>query len=80
MARIAYDILMEEDPQALQKATELLVKYNDTFTVAKEDKYPFVECTTWADDTRRDGGGWQSTWHYVGIPLVGEEGKYTFKT
>jgi len=27
-------------------------------TQADEDKYPFIECVTWADESKRQGGGW----------------------
>lgn len=32
VARVAYDQLKTEDPQALKKAEDLLRKYSDTFT------------------------------------------------
>lgn len=35
-----------------------------------EDKYPFVECATFADAIKKDGFADQSSWHYVNTPLV----------
>ena len=52
ISRIAYDILQEEDPQALQKVTDVLKLYSDDFTNKNEDKYPFVESVTLADDMK----------------------------
>jgi hypothetical protein len=36
----------------------LLLKYSDFITKEHEGNYPFVECVTWADDSKRRGGGW----------------------
>ena len=65
MTRIAYDILFEENPSALVAAEELLAVYEDDITDWKEDHYQFVEGSTWADDIKYRGGGWQSNWHFV---------------
>ena len=46
--------------------------------------YPFVECTTLADDMKYNGWSWQSDWHYDDIPFLDEGGsisdypKYVF--
>lgn len=58
VARVAYDQLKTEDPQALKKAEDLLRKYSDKFTQEHEKDYPFVECVTLPDDNKRAGGGW----------------------
>jgi hypothetical protein len=41
----------------------------------KEVKYPFVECTTLADDMKMKGWSWQTEWHYVNTPWISESGK-----
>ena len=41
----------------------------------KEDKHPFVECSTLADDIKYHGGGWQSNWHFVDLPWFDQGGK-----
>jgi len=72
IARIAYDILKSENPQALTKANSILKSLavdNPTLT-KKEDKYPFVECSTLADDIRMAGGQYQEGWHFVDNPFV----------
>ncbi len=56
--RLAYDILHKENPSALRKATYRLRQYTDSFTVKTDEHYPFVESVTWADDSKRHGGGW----------------------
>jgi hypothetical protein len=58
ITRIAYDILEEKNPEALEQATELLRLYSDNTTIKNEDMYPFVECVTLADEIKRKGGGW----------------------
>ena len=42
-----------KNPEALAKANLLLGKYSDHLTQADEDKYPFIECVTWADESKR---------------------------
>ena len=37
--------------------------------------YPFVECTTLADDMKYSGWSWQSNWHYVDTPFLDEGDK-----
>mmetsp|Transcript_13110 Transcript_13110/g.22134 ORF Transcript_13110/g.22134 Transcript_13110/m.22134 type:complete len:122 (+) Transcript_13110:370-735(+) len=76
--RIAYDILKKENPNALNKAENLLRQYEDTITKEREGKYPFVECVTEPDDSKRRGGGWQSTWHFDDIGFSGDGGSYDF--
>ena len=58
MARIAYDILKEEDPEALKKANELMLKFSDKNTIRREKLFPFVEGVTWADEIKYRGGAW----------------------
>lgn len=58
VARIAYDLLEKEHPSALKKAEALLRKYSDELTEEHEKNYPFVECVTLPDDSKRRGGGW----------------------
>jgi hypothetical protein len=72
IARIAYDILKSENPLALTKANSILKALaddNPTLT-QKEGKYPFVECSTLADDIRTAGGQYQEGWHFVDNPFV----------
>lgn len=73
--RLAYDILKKEAPEALTKAEELLAKYSDDITAEREGNYKFVECVTWADDSKRRGGGWQSNWHFDDQPFIGDKSK-----
>ena len=43
-----------------------------------EDKHPFVECVTLADEIKRAAspcwGGYQSQWHFVNIPYLDDPG------
>jgi hypothetical protein len=79
IARIAYEILEHEDPDALDRADDLLRKYSDDITKAKEGDYPFVEGVTLADDNKRRGGGYQSSWHFNDLGFSGDGGEYNFK-
>lgn len=59
MARIAYGILMKNDPVALFWANDILKMYSDDFTSRNEgSKYTFIDAVTWADDIRRSDGSW----------------------
>ena len=46
------------NPSVYNKAEILLRQYSDNITLGNEKDYPFVECVTWADDSKRRGGGW----------------------
>ncbi len=76
MARIAFDKLTAEAPDALKKANSLLSvaskddpKFNDA-----EGDHPFVESATMADTIKYRGGGWQSDWHFIDTPFLDEGG------
>ena len=58
IARVAYDILQEENPTALKAAESMLKSYSDSITADREGSHKFVECVTWGDDSKRRGGGW----------------------
>ena len=58
IARMAYDMLESHNPSALEKAQALLGEYSDFLTQEHEQDYPFVECVTWGDDSKRSNGGW----------------------
>jgi len=77
VARIAQDIMEKEDPAAFEKVLTILhaLKINDPGYTEGEDKHPFVECATMADDIKYKGGGYQSGWHYVDTPYVDTPGK-----
>ena len=57
-ARVAYEILKQEDPAALSKAEALLNQYADAVTEENEGDYKFVEGIVWGDMSKRRGGGW----------------------
>jgi len=54
----------------LQSANKLLKVFSTAHPdkVPKEGSYPFVECATYADDTRRNVGAYQGPWHFVDNP------------
>lgn len=35
----------------------------------------FTECTTFADDIKHSGGGYQSGWHFIDQPFMDEQPK-----
>ena len=69
IARIAYDILEKESPDALRIAEEILSLYSDDVTREEEGLHPFVECVTYADMIKYRGGSWQKGWHYDNLPF-----------
>ena len=60
VARVAYEILQKENPETVDNVekTLLILKKSDPDWTLKEDKYPFVECTTFADDIKFKGGNY----------------------
>jgi len=45
----------------------------DPKLTSRENRHPFVECSTFADDIKYAGGMWQSDFHFVDLPFI-EEG------
>ena len=60
VARVAYEILLKESPKTVAdvEKTLLILKKSDPDWTLKENKYPFVECTTFADDIKFKGGNY----------------------
>ena len=58
IARIAYDILEKDSPDALRIAEAYLGLYSDNITRDGERDHPFVECVTYADMIKYRGGSW----------------------
>lgn len=70
-ARVAYETLLRKSPSTISKVEQILShlhKSNPELVV--EDKHPFVECATFADNIKYHGGGWQSDWHFVDQPYL----------
>ena len=65
-ARIAYDKLLAETPEVLDRANGALTHIAEFTTLEKD--HPFVECATFGDNIK--GAGWYDTssWHYVDNP------------
>ena len=76
MARIAYDVLQEEDPAIVKKVNKLLKYLEDSHPdlTKKEGIHPFVECTNFADDYKYQGGDYQKEWHFIDIPFLDQGG------
>jgi len=57
-ARIAYDILEKESPDTLSKVESMLTPLQLCYEeiTKKEGNYAFVECATFADDIKAEGG------------------------
>ena len=59
-----------------------MLKKSKPTQTAKEGDHPLVECTTFADDIKYAGGGFQSPWHFVDQPYYDQGGSpsdYPFK-
>jgi hypothetical protein len=74
VARIAYDILVNEDRHALRNAEVMLKAMGNQSITDSERDHPFVECASFADMVKYKGGGWQSNWHFVDIPYFDQGG------
>lgn len=44
--------------------------------IVSEDSYPFVECSTFADEIKSKGYSFQSNWHFVDIPYFDQGGSF----
>jgi hypothetical protein len=60
VARIAYDILAQEDQSSLNSANDLLtyLKSSEPNITSAEGDYPFVETAIFADSVKGQGGAW----------------------
>ena len=76
VARIAYNILEKEAPQALEQANNILSVYSQSTPsmTSAEGDYPFVECAIFADTIKSKGGSFQSEWHFVNTPYLDQGG------
>ena len=77
MARVAQNILEKKSPETLTQVEDILsvLKKSDPSWTVKEGDHPMVECTTFADDIKYKGGGYQSGWHFIDTPFLDEGGK-----
>jgi hypothetical protein len=76
VANVAQNLLQKHDTKALNGALKMLqaLRTADPTLTSHEDQHPFVECATFADDIKYNGGGWQSDFHFIDIAYV-DEGK-----
>ena len=63
--------MKKDSPDTLQKAETILKDYTGN---SNEDKYPFVECATFADYLKDNGGAFQTEWHFIDSPYLDEGG------
>ena len=73
IVRMAYDLLMERNPSIVEKVDSVLADYSDDIIVQNEENWPMVECTVYADQIKRAGGSYQSTWHYDDKPFLWDD-------
>jgi hypothetical protein len=77
---IAYDVLLAEQPQVVEKTLELL-RANPTYerlwkrqlqqqAEADRDRLLFMLAARWADDIRGDRDYDRPTWHYIGTGFI----------
>ena len=72
VAREAEALLEKNNPGALKAALDVLKplqtskQYPDL--IKSENKHPFTECATFADEIKGEGMSWQSDWHFVDQP------------
>lgn len=66
VARIAQILLEKQNPQIVTQAVDVLKVFKSHYPslTSKEGKYPFVECASFADEIKMEGGGFQSGWHF----------------
>lgn len=72
MANVAQNLLLQNDVAAWNAANTMLqsLKDYDPVLTSHENLHPFVECSTFADDIKYNGGAWQSDFHFVATPYV----------
>ena len=77
VARIAENILNEKAPEQLEKVKTVLstLETTDASLTKHEKNHPFVECATFADDFKYNGGYYQKGWHFIDQPYLDEGGK-----
>jgi hypothetical protein len=77
VARVAQNLLEKNDPTTFKKVLDILaiLKRDDASWTKEEDKHPFTECATFADDIKYKGGMYQKGWHFIDEPLMDEGGK-----
>jgi hypothetical protein len=67
IARIAYDKLTSDGQTAVIDQANTILGYLSEFT-SEEENYPFVECATFADDSKAKGFDDQADWHFINTP------------
>lgn len=74
MANVAQNLLLQNDVEAWNAANTMLqyLRDYDPVLTSHENNHPFVECATFADDIKYNGGAWQSDFHFVDVPYVDE--------
>ena len=78
VAREAEALLEKNNPGALKAALDVLgplqtsKQYPDL--IKSENKHPFTECATFADEIKGEGMSWQSDWHFVDQPYYDQGG------
>jgi len=72
VANIGQDLLTTNNPTVLAAAVAELVPLQqyDPDLVYREGMYPFIECSTFADDIKYHGGAWQSDYHFINFPFI----------
>jgi len=72
VANIAQDLLLQNDVNSWNAANVMLQSLRDYDPVltSHELDHPFVECATFADDIKYNGGAWQSDFHFIDIAYV----------
>ena len=79
-ARIAQLLLEEENgsvgQQKFNRTLEILhkLKITDPAWTNSENKNPFTECATFADQIKNKGGAWQKGWHFIDEPYLDQGG------
>jgi len=76
VARIAERILEKEAPSVITAVEGALLPFHQSFPklTPREDSHLFVECATFADEIKREGGGYQSGWHFTDKPFLDQGG------
>jgi len=61
--KISCEVCGEKDSSILTRAEGVIAELAEFTTL--EDKYPFVECSTFADEIKGTGYAFQADWHFV---------------
>lgn len=69
VARVAYDVLNQENPDVLKQAISVLNQDPNAYSKESDSDHRFVECATWADFVKHTEYPDTAGWHFEDLPF-----------